>query len=336
MNILIIKDDKPGHYTQTEGLLLSLKDLYPDSNVEYCEIEIKGKISRKILRSFLNTFPTFFKNIDNLKYLDFFYKKFKLPNSKPNLIISTGGNTANINAWLSYAYNCKNILNGALRGLKEGHFTAITTVLDLGYQNQIVLDVAPNTITKELLESKAKQFQETNALNPNQSYYSLLIGGDGVGYTYDEEFYKGLVGLLTNISKQNNIKWLITTSRRTPLKMEQFLEIATKDICDYFVAYNTNPQKILLSFLGLSDAIFVTEESSSMISEAISSSKPTYTIQPDRFKHDKNYQNLLEKFESNNSIKRLSIDDELKLDNDSFNINENIIDNLLIKLKRMI
>jgi hypothetical protein len=31
-------------------------------------------------------------------------------------------------------YNSKNLLNGALRGLKEGLFTYVTTVIDLGYK----------------------------------------------------------------------------------------------------------------------------------------------------------------------------------------------------------
>lgn len=321
MNILIIKDDKPGHYTQTEGLLLSLKELYPNANVEYCKIKIKSKISRKILRFLLNTFPMFFKNIDNLKYLNIFYKNYKLPELNPNIIVSTGGNTANINAWFSYAYNCKNILNGALRGLKEDHFTNITTVLDLGYRNQIVLDVAPNTITKALLTVKADEFKIKNTLNQDQKYYSLLIGGDGAGYKYDQDFYLSLIKFTKKIALRDNIKWLITTSRRTPVFIEKLLkDNISDDICEYFVSYNQKPEKILLPFLGLSEAIFVTEESASMISESISSGKVTYTIQPNYFKKDINYQKLLEKFENNNSIVRLRVEDEIELHSNYFNV----------------
>mgnify|MGYP000668023675 CR=1 FL=1 len=35
-------------------------------------------------------------------------------------------------------YDSKNLLNGALRGLKEELFTYVTTVIDLGYKNQII------------------------------------------------------------------------------------------------------------------------------------------------------------------------------------------------------
>ena len=60
MNLLIIKDDKPGHYNQTEGLLLQLKEVYPDIKVEYIDVEIKSKLKRKLLRFLLNSFSSFF------------------------------------------------------------------------------------------------------------------------------------------------------------------------------------------------------------------------------------------------------------------------------------
>ena len=34
MNILVVKDDKPGHYNQTEGLVLILKEIYLNSPAE--------------------------------------------------------------------------------------------------------------------------------------------------------------------------------------------------------------------------------------------------------------------------------------------------------------
>ena len=149
--------------------------------------------------------------------MKYFYKKFSTPQIKPDLIISTGGNTSNLNAWLALAYSSKNLLNGALRGLKEELFTYVTTVIDLGYKNQIILDVAPNTITKEKLIEKSIEFSTLHNLDMNQKYCSLLIGGDGAGYKYDDKFYDDLIAFVEKVSKEKNIKWLITTSRRTPL-----------------------------------------------------------------------------------------------------------------------
>ncbi|BAK74166.1 ELM1/GtrOC1 family putative glycosyltransferase [Arcobacter sp. L] len=307
MKVLFLKDDKPGHYNQTEGLLFYLREIFPNLEVEYIEVEIKSKFSRKILRFLLNNFSSFFERKSRLKYLSFFYKNYKLPKNNPDLIISTGGNVSNINAWFSKAYNCKNILNGALRGLKEELFTYVTTVIDLGYKNQIILDVAPNTITKEKLLEKSIEFSSLHNLDINQKYYSLLIGGDGAGYKYEDKFYTDLIDFVGKISKEKNIRWLITTSRRTPLSVENRLEMELKDYCSYFVSYNKKEEKVLLAFLGLSEAIFVTEESSSMISEAISSAKDVFTIGNEYSNSDENYKNILNKFELNNFIKKIDI-----------------------------
>lgn len=312
MKVLFLKDDKPGHYNQTEGLLFYLREIFPNLEVEYIEVEIKSKFSRKILRFLLNNFSSFFERKSRLKYLSFFYKNYKLPKNNPDLIISTGGNVSNINAWFSKAYNCKNILNGALRGLKEELFTYVTTVIDLGYKNQIILDVAPSLITKEKLELAANKFLEEKKLSKEFIYYSLLIGGDGAGYKYDDKFYNDLIDFVKNISMEKNIKWLITTSRRTPEKIEEKLKNSLKDFCAYFVDYNNNPQKVMLAFLGLSEKIFVTEESSSMISEAILSEKDVITLRGKDIKLGFNYQKILDKFVTSNYIIRYKFDENIE------------------------
>lgn len=313
MNILVLKDDKPGHYNQTEGLLIYLKEIFEDLEVEYIEIEIKSKLTRKLLKILLNTFPMFFRE-NSIKYLSFFYKKYTIPKNKPDLIISTGGNTANLNVWFSKIYKCKNILNGALRGLREELFTHITTVIDLGYKNQIILDVAPSVITKEKLKESGIEFIKNKKLSINDKYYTLLIGGDGAGYNYDNKFYNNLIEFVKNISIKKNIKWLITTSRRTPLDIEREMKEKLKDYCAYFVDYNKNPEKVMSSFLSLSEKIFVTEESSSMISEAILSEKDVFTIGIINNKSDNNYKKILDKFVKSGYIIRSEMNNKFNFE----------------------
>ncbi len=309
MNILIIKDDKPGHYNQTEGLLLSLKTLYPHAKIEYIVVAIRSKLSRKILRLFINYYPSFFKSFSHTKYLHYFYRLFGLPQNKPDIIISTGGNTAALNAWFALLYNSKNILNGALRGLKEERFTCITTVIDLGYTNQVILEMAPNTITEQTLEDQKNLFLKKTSLSVNQTYFTLLIGGDGSGYIYNESFYRMLASFVETTAQKYNVKWLITTSRRTPKDIEEKLAKKLEPVSAYFVAYHQNSEKVLLPFLALGSSIFVTEESSSMISEAISANKPVYTFKTSSATPDENYQEILNKFFSSKKLYRLDLNE---------------------------
>ena len=309
MNLLIIKDDKPGHYNQSEGIAKALEHLYSDLKVEHIEIQIKNKISRLFLKYILNFYTSFFSNKENFKYLKYFFTKFSIPKNRPDLIISTGGNTANLNAWLARAYQSNNIFNGKLRGQKEKLFTAVTTVIPLGYQNEIVIDVAPSVI--------AQNSHNTNLFihkhNLNEEYYTLLIGGDGAGYKYDSNFYKMLRNFVKNSSQVDNIKWLISTSRRTPTDIEENLQKELSEVCAYFVAYNSKPEKVLNPFLQIGEKIFVTEDSASMISEAITSRKPVFTIHEGSTK-DTNYNKILNKFEIEKKIKRIKLSQKTDLD----------------------
>ncbi|MDD3452635.1 ELM1/GtrOC1 family putative glycosyltransferase [Sulfurimonas sp.] len=337
MNVLVIKDNKPGHYNQTEGIVLALQEIYPDLKIDDCEIEIKNKISRKLLRYLLNALPFVFKNQNSLKYIKYFYEKFALPANRPDLIVSTGGNTSNLNAWLSLAYGAKNILNGALRGLHEELFTCITTVIDLGYKNQVILDVAPNTVTQEILKKEADVFSSLHHLDKNETYYTLLVGGDGSGYKYDVEFYSYLVEFIKKVSEERNVKWLITTSRRTPLEIEQKLKQELDRHSAYFVEYHKQAEKVLLPYLGLCEAVFVTEDSSSMISEAISArKKETYVLGAEHANPDKNYQKILEKFSEKGHIKRIKINKFLDFQKTKFTflpLAQSSIDEIAMKLK---
>ena len=308
MNILVIRDDKPGHYTQSDGLVLSLMELFPTAKVEYIEVEIKNKISRKLLRFLLNKTTNFFKIKSNLKYLKYFYKKYSLPLNAPEIIVSTGGNTSNFNVWLAKAYGSKNILNGGLRGLGSSLFTCITSVIDTGCSNQIVIDTGPNTMTMESLQNAALKYAKKENLNLRKEYYTLLIGGDGNGYRYDKQFYNNLIEFIERISKIENIFWLITTSRRTPLKYESMMKENLKKENIIFIDYNENPQKVMHSFLGISKKIFVTEESSSMISEAISANKPVYTIGTTMANIDDKFFLVLKKYVDNKKIQRIKLD----------------------------
>lgn len=307
MQLLAIKDNRPGHYNQTEGLILSLKEIHPHITIEYLDVQITNSLCRKILKMLLNTFPSFFEKPLSLKLAKLFYKTPITPQNTPDLIISTGGNTAGLNAWLRKIYHCKNILNGKLRGLNENHFTAVTTVIDLGYSNQIILDVAPSIITALLLQEKSHLFCKQHAIPEHNEYYTLLIGGNGAGYTYNDSFYDHIIGFVKHITHEINIKWLISTSRRTPIDVESRLHDALEAESIYFVAFHHSPEQVLTPFLGLAKRIFVTEESSSMISEAIAANKEVFTLGIDTNKADENYRTILKKFEYEGKIKRIDI-----------------------------
>ena len=186
--VLVLSDRKPGHYNQSFGIVKALDMLEP---ITMYKVELKFRI--KILRSVLKYLlkrkwakPIFQKQA-SLKLIPFFYKidmKRILP--EYDYIVSTGGDTSFLNAWITMAHSeVFSIYNGHPRGVRAQYFDVVTTVIDLDLPNQIILDVAPTVIEINQNKDIPKILQKFGLLSKH--YFVLLIGGNGAGYTYTDE-----------------------------------------------------------------------------------------------------------------------------------------------------
>ena len=328
--VILLNDNKAGHFNQTKALSYAINQIQA-TDTQIINIQIK-KIAKYLLRVLLNSKigQKYLSNPNSLKLLEFFYD-IDGDISQCDIIISSGKDTSLLNAWLGLAYGCKNFYIGNPKKLDYRLFDSVFSILDLGFDNQILLDMAPSMPLQVDLDNFCKQYN----LNPNDTYYTLLIGGDGSGYRYSLDDYQKLIELVNNTPQ--DIKWLVTTSRRTPKEIEDMLQKSMK--CAYFVSYHTNPQKVVAPFLALSQIAFVTQESASMISEAISSQKPVVTLKPNSAKIEENYKKILNKYIKYKTIISLDIDDIDKFDIKSIDIvpfEYNSIEELKEKLKEII
>jgi len=325
--VLILSDGRPGHFNQTLAVAEAIKKI-DAVEVKYIEVKVK-KFGKYFLRTFLNT--KLGKKLSKSAYLlnriSWFYEGYTW-DQKPDIIISAGKDTSLLNALLALSYGSKNFFIGHPKKLDHHLFTAILTVLDLGYDNQIVLDVAPTRPYRGDL----KEFSHKYNLDLQGTYYTLLIGGDGSGYQFTSEDIEHLISFVN--ATEDKVKWLVTTSRRTPKVYEEKMEKEMNTEC--FIAFNKNPQKVVAGFLELSSAVFVTEESASMVSEAVASGKPVFTLVPKTYDVDKSYQQILKKFENAKRIKSmdLSLLDKKVLDSNLFSpVERTSIDEIVEKLR---
>jgi len=297
-NVLLLNDGKSGHFNQTKALAYALSQIQ-QTNTQTINIRIK-KIAKYILRGLLNSKigQGILSNPNSLKFLKLFYD---IDGDIPpcDTIISSGKDTSLLNAWLGLAYGCQTIYIGNPKKLNHRLFDIIFSVLDLGFENQIVLEVAPTMP----LEGDIDGFCQKYHLDKEEKYYLLLIGGDGAGYHYSEDEYENLVEFVNHAPQ--DIKWLVTTSRRTPKEIEKRLK--QKMNTASFIDYHTNPQKVVAGFLQLASAVFVTEESASMVNEAVSFGKPVMTLFPKKHHPDKSYQRILDRFFLKKRVQRVDI-----------------------------
>ncbi len=110
---------------------------------------------------------------------------------------------------------------------------------------------------------------------PGEKYISLIIGGDSHHARMDVELLKSQLNNIFSLFPDHSV-WL-TTSRRTSPEVEVMLRQFQYDRAVYYSQETINP---IADFLQHSDYVFLTADSSSMISEAVSFGKSCVEVLP--------------------------------------------------------
>jgi hypothetical protein len=305
--ILIITDNKPGHESIPYGIIEYLKK-YDEIEIVKLSIVLRFGFLKFLLKWLLN--KEFFLNNLSLWLIRIFYK---FPRNVDflniNLLISSGGNTSFINVMISKLYKIPNVLCTSLRGLNYNLFSYVLTINpNDNYHNKLFFDLLPVIVKYD--KDKIFEFRRKLSLE-DKSIWSILIGGPTKAYSFDNNEIVSLVEKIFKKAKKENKNILLTTSRRTGLKLENKISqlISKYDNVSYSVFYHTKPEKIIPLYLYNSDAVFVTEDSGSMITESIYAQKPTITIRSKQFKSNKKYNDYIANLISKNYIKSCLVKD---------------------------
>ncbi len=140
-------------------------------------------------------------------------------------------------------------------------------------KNVITTTGSLNRITQEKLTSESKKFPPF--FKNKKPAIAVLIGGNSKSHTLTKNITKKLSLELKNLAVDYNI--MVTASRRTDDENRSLLkESLGNDESIYF--WDGSDKNPYFAFLDRAEKILVTSDSASMISEAITSGKPTYII----------------------------------------------------------
>ena len=322
MKVAILSDDRPGHFNQSKGVVNLISE---DIDLKYTVFSSKLKLH--FLRSPLKLYQKFLAKNFNKTNAKKIIKIFQYVDLEDfDLLISSGGNTIYHSAALSNLFKIKNIHIGSIKDINLANFEAhITTDAVLNSPNNIVTDLAPTRFKPDVKE-KSKS---------NKSLF--LLGGNGAGYLYDESDWKNLINNIKDFVRTKNISPIIVTSRRTNKIHESliFNEINTiSDIASVWF-HKTGDNADLNSIFRMVDVIYVSEDSATMTTEAISSGLPVFTLYPKSFNPSEKFNQQLKKYEAMKLIKRMSFKSELSTISTSNNSN-NLVLEIREKLKKQI
>ena len=316
LNVLLISDGKPGHYKKSAAIADAITKRRR-TTLAWLDVRMRLPVFHDLLR------PAFrhHHQVPDLKWLRATHRfpQESLPDSPPDLIISSGGKTAFANAWLAQYYGCPNIFIGQTRGIHLSYFSRNmvcgNAVSNGGnYESadpRLIPGPIPTEISREMLDEAAWKYLATrDAAFARQRHWTMLIGGNSGGFRYGERDWRCLAGAMETLAERHQIRWLVTTSRRTPRRAEQALrQHSVRRHIDDLLIFRKDPRRVFNALLACGDVVFCTEDSGSMLTEASVAGKPAFSIRPRRAVATVALDQLLEFYIDAGRLKRVAIDE---------------------------
>jgi mitochondrial fission protein ELM1 len=292
-------DKKPGHLTKAKGVLKAIS-LHADLSIQKIPITWK---------------PSCFRNI--IPRLPFSSVKFCIHNTtiEPfDLLISAGGATEWANAILTKKHNAKNIYLGSNRVCHINNFTILPRVIPSENSRVYPLEFLPSEFDHDM----AAQAAHSELSHFTNRYWTILIGGNGSGYHWTLNDHEHCAQKIAKQAQAAGVKLIVTSSRRTGSAAEQCWEKKLKNsgllaLGLWHTDENKSKHASMAAIMGKAEAIIVTEDSASMIFEAIATGRPVATISPLLVTRQELQENVLTNLTENRRIIRLNQNPEQNL-----------------------
>ena len=262
MKALIISDGKPGHVNQSLALAKHLELDYDILNVSF------KSIFSKVLSYLYDWIFIYNFNIYN--------ESLKLRSSEYKIIISTGSSTFYANKLLKNKLKIKNIAILYPKGYRLNFNYIIAPTYDkiLNNKNVIKIPINISNSNEDWFKKMANSFIN-EVHEPNNNAVGIIIGGPNEKKDININDLRKQIEII--ISNNNNKEVWVTTSRRTTKEIENLLNDFS---FDYKLEFSKNKYNPIPAFIELCDNLYITADSTTMISEAVSYGKSNVFIIP--------------------------------------------------------
>jgi mitochondrial fission protein ELM1 len=220
----------------------------------------------------------------------------------PDVVIAAGRRTAPIARWIKKqsggkSYLCQVMWPGS-SGITDFNLVAVPNHDQLsGVHNNVVrITGAPHRITEGKLALEGAKWAPRFAALP-RPLLAVVVGGSTKRKTFTVDMARDLGQQVSAMAKQMKASVLVTTSRRTGSAQAQALmeNLPTPAHSHIWRPEGTAKDNPYFGYLALADAVIVTGDSVSMVSEACACSASVYVYDPAELlspKHDRLLQNL--------------------------------------------
>lgn len=276
LSALLLSDGKPGHYHQAEGVIAALARLGP---VDTSRLEVR--------RRFVMPTRTLLQLVNGgaspatVLRLGYGLRAASLPPA--DVVVSAGGETLAANAAAAKLLGAANIFCGRLRRLAPEHMSVVLVNLEslAAHPNHLVC-LPPSPIDLEPGPTAGGGARRASRAGP-PARVGVLIGGNSGAFRYRPADWLRLTGFLREAHRAHGVRWLATTSRRSGAFVGDALAAMAAEPdsgLETFIDFRTAGPGTLARIFAAADAILCTDDSTSMICEAVGACLPVVTVAP--------------------------------------------------------
>jgi len=245
LRILIVSDGRKGHLNQSIAFCKLIEAEY-----EILEVAFKNRVF-KLLSYFFDWIGVYCKRL---------YKEFVF-NCNYDFIVSAGSATYYANKLIAKTCKTKNIALMYPKGYRNDFFRLFAQEHDNPPEDGIKMAV------------NFSYAKPQGIFKCKKKCVAFIVGGSNSVFEMRKSELKKVIDYI--FAKFENYQKAVTTSPRTPPEIEEMIE---KSNFDYKLIFSKEPANPIGDFLYCCERVFITIDSTSMISEAVSWGKSCVEI----------------------------------------------------------
>ena len=302
LTIWVIDEASPGHLSQSVGLAEGLAKVTPSHIVV-----IKG---RSKLRGWQRPFAQWIMGKQGRPLPDRLMRQvidLIIPEqvASPDLIISSGGKSVFAARTLSQRHHAPYVYIGERKPFPSTWFDlVISPVPGESANNSIDIELIPTPVSPQSLAEHGSVQSGT---------WCMIVGGASRSHLYEDDDWIALARQMNDIAEREAIRWCVTTSRRTGARAESLIrDHLNPQFLNESVWWSDEKKgKSLQNLMAISEVLFVTQDSITMVTEAVSAGKPTVVIRPNAtsFRGDSFLPSYYQRLELKQRVIRTTVQD---------------------------
>jgi mitochondrial fission protein ELM1 len=282
LNVILLKEKKPGHAHQVEGIARVLSTLQPANLVRvevkpswWADARIRGWFLRLIrVREKAGT-RTLIRTLYDIDLE-------ALP--KADVVIASGRPATALGILLRQYFGARLIYSGYASGPRRREID-LQLVNAPGHGDGKIVEVTP---LPGLID--AGQFRAPKKIAAREDLRgaeaALMIGGDSHPHRYVDAEWERIADFVKATHDTLGVRWRVSTSRRSPRYVADLMTaLEANGAVAEFIDYQLTGPASGNDLFG-ADVLVVTEDSLSMLSEAMAAGRPVVSLKPARVREN--------------------------------------------------